>query len=233
MKFTSPRCSLLLAFFMLAVNARSQCLIYNSVNKQTSSGQYSSSYSDKSSTVVGPQQNMLDGVTRSSYAYLYTYVGKFNSNGTTVTYKDFYYNERPLTNGTPSSGGLLIGLVKQGKAFKVLATAKNVFDSDTVSGTATWKNLLGYGFTYYASTLAGTSSGWGVDYNESRPIGDISSSSWNPVKVYKYTSSTTYVLNAKETSIVANMSYDQALEWKKQSLISQGYVDRIAYPYPN
>jgi hypothetical protein len=176
---------------------------------------------------------MQDGLTRSSYVTFETYTYKFKSNGVTQTIKDFYYYNHPLADGSPSSGGLLIGLVKQGKVYKVLATVKDVFDSDTVSGTATWKNLLGYGFTYYASTLSGGASGWGRDYNESREIGDPSSTGSNPVKVYKYTSSVTYVLNTTETAIVANKSYDQALEWKKQSLSIQGYFDRIANPYPS
>ena len=214
-------------------SAWSQCLMYNDTYKGASSGQSSSSYLQKGSTLVGLQQYMQDGLTRSSYVTFETYTYKYKSNGVSQTIKEFYYYNHPLVDGTPSSGGLLIGLVKQGKVYKVLATVKDVFDSDTVSGTASWKNLLGYGFTYYASTLSGVSSGWGLDYNESRPIGDTSSTGDNPVKAYKYTASISYVLNTNETAIVANMTYDQALEWKKQSLISQGYVDRIANPYPS
>lgn len=211
-------------------SAWSQCLMYNDTYKGLSLVQSSSSNLQKGSTLCGPQQQMQDGLTRCSYVTFDTYTYKYKSNGVSVTIKEFYYYNHPIADGTPSSGGFLIGLVKQGKVYKVLATVKDVFDSDTVSGTASWKNLLGYGFTYYASTLSGVSSGWEPDYTESRPIGDTSSTGADPVKAYKYTESISYVLNTNETAIVANMTYDQALEWKKQSLINQGYIDRIANP---
>lgn len=231
MKFTTRSCSLLLALFMLVSHsAWSQCLLYNSTFSGSSSGQNTLSGTTKGFTIVGPQQIMQDGLTRSAYVSFETYTYKFKTNRVTQTIKEFYYYNNPLADGTPSSGGLIVGLVKQGRVYKVLATFKDVFDSDTVSGTATFKNLLGYGPTYYASTLSGGRSGWEPeDDNDARPIGDPSSTI-NPVKVYKYTSTVTYVLNTTETAIVANKTYNEALDWKKQNLISQGFRDRIASP---
>jgi len=229
---SNPRiCSLLLALFMLASHsAWSQCLVYNRTDKFTYAGQSTSSWTTIGSTIAGPQQIMQDGLTRSAYVSFETYTYKFKSNGVTQTIKEFYYYNNPLADGIPSSGGLLLGLVKQGRTFRVLATNEDLFGSGAASGSATYKNLLGYGFTYYASTLSSLVSGWGRDYNESREIGDPSSTGSNPVKVYKYTQSTSYVLNTIETAIVARMTFDQALEWKKQSLVSKGFRDRIANP---
>jgi hypothetical protein len=228
MKISSLTQSLLIALVTLAGQsiAWSQCLVYNATYKGSSSGQTSSSYSGKGYTIIGPSQTMQDGVTRCATVSFQLYTGK--------GYKDFYYNDtRTPVDGVPSSGGLLTGLVKQGKNFRILATIKDIFDSDTISGTASIRNVPGIGSTYIATTLAGTYSGWGQDANESRPIGDSTSTANNPVKAYKFSASDSYTYNSTLTAAVAGKTFDQAVVWAKQTLISQGYTDRVAIPYPS
>jgi len=208
--------------------AWSQCIVYNATFKGSSSGTYSSSYTSKGYTILGPLQIMQDGLTRYQSAAFELSSGK--------GYKDFYYDIKTPVNGTPSSGGLLTGFVKQGKTLKVLVTSDATFNSDTTSGIATLKNVPGIGNTYIATTLAGTYSEWLLDSKETRPIGDSNSFVYNrlgnPVNVYKHTASDTYTYNPSLTANIAGKNFDEAVAWAKQTLEGQGYTDRVANPYP-
>jgi hypothetical protein len=223
MKMCSLRKLLLLAVSTLACHntAWSQCVVYGASFKGSTSGQYSSSWSGKGYTIIGPSETMQDGVTRRNSAAFQIYSGKGG--------KAFEYNIRYFIDGNPSSGGLLVGLVKQGKTLRVLVSTSDVFDSSTISGTAILRNVPGIGSTFIANTLSGSYSYWGQE--EDRPIGDSTSTANNPVKVYKYSSTDIYTYNPTFTASVAGKTFDEAVEWVKQSLISQGYTDLVENPY--
>jgi hypothetical protein len=163
MKTSSLTQPLLLALIMFVGHsmAWSQCLVYNHSYKYSESGFKSHSGSYSGYIVLGPKQIMQDALTRYPIVTFDVYSDK--------TGKSFSHYDNTPTDGTPSSGGLLIGLVKQGSSLMLLATEKsagqnqwdwNPFDEETVSGTASYKN--GYG--YIASTLSATYSGWFPNY---------------------------------------------------------------------
>lgn len=216
--------------------AWSQCIVYNESSAYSYTGSSPSNpFTVKGYSLIGPLQEMEDGLTRVPVASFYISTGTFKSNGTRVTYKDFYYYPDTPVNGdpgNPSSGGLLVGLVKDGKTFRILATKKDTFDSDTLSGTATLRPLPGRSVsTWYASTLASTMSAWyPEDLNDPRPIGSATNS-YTPVKVYKASSSSSFALNTKLTPSVSNLDFDQAFETVKQYFMGLGFTDRIANPY--
>lgn len=214
--------------------AWSQCIVYNESSTQSFTGSSPTNpYKVQGFSLIGPRQEMADGLTRVPVASFYISTGKYKSNGRTVTYKDFYYYSDTPTNGNPSYGGLVVGLVKDGKTFRILATRSDTFDSDTLSGIATWKPLPGWGggSTWYAPSLSGTFSYWErEDQSDSRPIGSAVNINI-PVKVYKYSSSSSYVLNPNLTAGVSNLDFNQAFETAKQYFIGLGYTDRIAQPY--
>jgi hypothetical protein len=225
MKTSSIKQSLLLALVMLAGHtmAWSQCIVYNARLTGTSSGKITSSYIIKGYTIVGPSQKMKDGVTRYQYATFLL------SSGTEPKYLTYDINS-PV-NGTPSSGGLLISLVKQGNTLKELVTSSDTFESDTVSGIATYSGLLyPFGQTYFAKTLSATYSGWAEESDENRHIGFSTSTANNPIKVYKYTASDSYTYNEYLTKRVGLTSFVMAVDQLKSELKRQGYAYRGSNP---
>jgi len=230
MKISSLRKLLVLAIGTLAFQstAWSQCLVYNFTQKYSHAGYSSHSGVNTGYYLIGPKQIMQDSLTR------YPYV-RFDKEFYKDTGKFFYYEEDyPIDaiDGNPSYGGLLIGLVKQGSALKILATKNsagkgpyewNPFDGDTFSGAASFK--AGYG--YIARILSATYSAWSPNYryyqDNSRNIGDLDSMS--PVNVYKTTWSETISLNVNLTDAVANKTFDQARDLIIQQLKDAGYQD--------
>jgi hypothetical protein len=227
MKISSLRKLLVLAIGTIAFQntAWSQCLVYSFTQKYSHAGYSSHSGVNTGYYLIGPKQITQDSLTRYPYIIFYTYSYK-------QTGKGFSYFEDYPIDGNPSSGGLLIGLVKQGNALKILASTKsagqglydwNPFDAGTLSGAASFK--AGYG--YIASTLSATESSWGPNhryYQDNYPdIGD--STSTDPVNVYKSTFSVTCSLNVKLTATVANKTFDQARDLIIQQLKTAGYQD--------
>jgi len=220
--------SLLLALLIFTGSsmAYSQCLVYSYSQKYSESGFKSHSGVNKGYVILGPKQIMQDGLTR------YEYV----SFDIQISDNSFNYSINTPKDGNPSSGGLLIGLVKQGAVTKVLATQKsagqgsdwNPFDSSTLSGTASFKP--GYG--YIARILSATVTGWMPNYyyyNFSDNTPDIgNSTSTDPINVYKWTSTDTYTLQDKYTTSVAGMTLLQARDYGIKQLRDNGYKDNTS-----
>jgi hypothetical protein len=176
--------TLLLAFIVIAGQgiAWSQCLVYSFTQKYSESGYKSHSGVNTGYYIIGPKQVMQDSLTR--YPYITFYLNSYKTGNTFD-----YFEDPPInySNGNPSSGGLLIGLVRHGEALKILATKKNgwdPFDSDTLSGTA----LIKKGYGYIATTLSATYTSWFPNYNyyTNSQIA-IGNSTNTPVNVYQYT----------------------------------------------
>ena len=214
--------SLLFVFIIFAVQsmAYSQCLVYGFRQKYSESGYKSHSGVNTGYYLIGPKQVMQDSLTR--YPIITFYLNSSKSG------KYYYCDTNSPIDGTPSSGGILIGLVKQDKSLKVLATKKdagssqsNPFDGDTLSGAATYQS--GYG--YIAATLSATYSSWFPNYyyytNSYPLIGD--STLTEPVNVYKYTGSETCTLNVNLTLAVKPLPLKQATDLIMDRLRSMGY----------
>jgi len=218
--------SLIFALLIFAGSsmAYSQCLVYNRIYNYSESGFKSHSGSYKGYVILGPKQAMQDGLNRCAYVTFNIYSDK--------TGKTFDSDINTPTDGTPSSNGLIIGLVKQGKDLKILATKKsagegsdwNPFDSEAFSGTASARS--GYG--YIARILSATYSAWFPNYyyytDGGGPEIGISDST-EPVNVYRWTATETYTLNEKFTSDVAKNHFDldQAVEYLSDQLKKAGY----------
>lgn len=199
-----------------------QCLIYNSVGKSTSSGQRSSAFARRGFVLIVPTDGS-DGKKHFSAVNFDLYQGRY--------YKDFYYFENSVTDDGNGSvyGGFSSAVVKIGTKYFFIAS-QGPFNSETFSGLATLGPIARTQHVdYYAKTLTGSYAFYGQDEGETDELGSTSSAYQ---RAYKYSSVNAYTLNENYTRAVIDMSYDDAKNYIINLLVSLGYTDRIANPYP-
>ena len=211
----------ILLLLLLAVSisaATAQNLVYNLVERNTGSG--SGTWTSKGIVLLIPSVSPSDGLHHASVVTFRTWASRFSK--AFWSYEDFVYDDG--SGGV--YGGLSTALARIGKSYYILASLDGQFNSETISGVATYgaiarTSVIGY----YAKTLARSSSYYNLANQDV-----LGSTSQQYQFAYKYSTVASYTLNADLTKRVISLDTQSAEQSIKDYLRDLGFVDTSATP---
>lgn len=217
----------LLAFALNSLNA--QNLVYNLTGKSTYVGQYSTNYASKGYIAVlpyfsyGSDNNYFETIS----FYTWTYKGsKYFTYDENRVSENPYYDEWGNIAGYNIYGGLTYAVAKIGKKFNMIISQNGSFNSESVSGAATYGYIAGTTNTgYYSKALNQSTISYSTDSQT-----NLGSSSSEYQIASKDTSVNSYVLNTILTRTLISSSYDDVKSFMINYLKLNGYLDATANP---